>query len=64
MTRAAMESEIPADMSVSSYLKWLAGKEVGKMDCVEEPRGIRPLNLYVVVNVGMKRAFHRSHVVT
>ena len=64
MTRAALESEIPADMSVSSYLEWLAGKEVGKMDCVEDPRGIRPLNLHVVVNVGMERAFHRSHAVT
>ena len=64
MTRAALESEIPAEMSVSSYFQWLAGKRVGKWECVEEPRGIRPLNVDVVVNVRMAEAFHRSLVVT
>ena len=64
MTRAALESEIPAEMSVSSYLQWLAGKRVGKLECVEEPRGIRPLNVHVVVNVRVEGEFHRSHVVT
>lgn len=64
MMRAAFESEIPAEMSVSSYLQWLAGKSVGKLECVEEPRGIRPLNMHVVVNVRVEGAFHRSHAVT